>query len=174
MIGKKFGLLTVLERAGSRYGQAHWLCRCECGGQVIAGGSNLRKKQTRSCGCLNLRITADGIARILKKYQVGAERRKLSFDLSLERFTELIKKDCDYCGAVPNQTIRVGHRLSKFHPSFKYNGIDRVDTSKGYIEGNVVPCCGACNRAKARLSCGEFLRLVEAIYKHKIARAVSA
>lgn len=51
MAGKKFGKLTVIERAGSRNGQALWRSRCECGGERIAPGSELRKKKVRSCGC---------------------------------------------------------------------------------------------------------------------------
>ena len=51
-----FGRLTVVGRAPrpayhARKG-AWWLCRCECGNEVIVPGTNLRSKNTRSCGCL--------------------------------------------------------------------------------------------------------------------------
>jgi len=57
MIGKKFGSLTVVGRAGStRFGCALWRCRCSCGirscrKETIVKGSNLRSGFTRSCGC---------------------------------------------------------------------------------------------------------------------------
>ena len=51
-----FGRLTVVGRAPrpayyARKG-AWWLCRCECGKEVVVPGTSLRRKRTRSCGCL--------------------------------------------------------------------------------------------------------------------------
>ena len=164
MTGRKAGKLTVIARAGSRKGNALWLCTCECGGRATVDGSNLRTGQTRSCGCLNLQSTADPVARIWAKYKAGADRRTLPLEISTEQFTMLLAGNCDYCGAPPSQTIRVGHGLNKPHPTFRYNGIDRVDTARGYVDGNVVSCCGACNRAKGRMSREDFLHQIEAIH----------
>jgi len=51
--GETFGMLKVLARSGStKYGDAKWLCECECGKSVIAIGSNLRSGHTKSCGCI--------------------------------------------------------------------------------------------------------------------------
>lgn len=60
LTGQRFGRLTVLERAGSYKvcGEwasttlAVWRCRCDCGEVVEVLGQNLRRGQTRSCGCL--------------------------------------------------------------------------------------------------------------------------
>ncbi len=51
--GQKFGRLTVIQRAGStlKGRMATWLCRCECGNEVIAISNNLRRMHTSSCGC---------------------------------------------------------------------------------------------------------------------------
>lgn len=50
MTGQTFGKLTVLEYAGVRNTNAHWLCRCECGRQTIVIGLHLRQGRSRSCG----------------------------------------------------------------------------------------------------------------------------
>ncbi|MDH6372893.1 hypothetical protein M2444_004722 [Paenibacillus sp. PastF-3] len=51
---KKFGLLLVVERAGStKNGNALWLCQCDCGGNTVANGTSLRRSETISCGCQN-------------------------------------------------------------------------------------------------------------------------
>ena len=53
------------------------------------------------------------------------------------------------------------------HPvydTFLWNGIDCIDSSKGYVEGNVVPCCKSCNEMKSSKSSEDFLRQVEAIH----------
>lgn len=52
-VGKKYGRLTVIERAGSNAsGYALWKCKCDCGNECIARGDCLRSGQTKSCGCL--------------------------------------------------------------------------------------------------------------------------
>lgn len=58
MIGKKFGRLTVLERANTRKGREYWWkCLCDCGRQIEVRGTSLRNGTTRSCGCLRNELT---------------------------------------------------------------------------------------------------------------------
>lgn len=50
--GQSFGILVVIECVGrDKRGQALWLCRCECGSELIVQGTHLRSGHTRSCGC---------------------------------------------------------------------------------------------------------------------------
>lgn len=49
--GQKFGRLTVVKRAGTKDNRAMWLCRCECGNELIVEGHKLRSGNTKSCGC---------------------------------------------------------------------------------------------------------------------------
>lgn len=52
LMGQRFGKLTVVGDAGrAPDGCALWLCRCDCGGEKIATGKNLRRGDTVSCGC---------------------------------------------------------------------------------------------------------------------------
>ncbi len=52
LAGKKFGRLTVIERAGSdKRKHALWLCECECGVRCIVSGDRLTTGNTKSCGC---------------------------------------------------------------------------------------------------------------------------
>lgn len=62
-----------------------------------------------------------------------AVKRGLSFSLSLEQYTALISSPCYYCKGPLNPTGV---------------GLDRKSSALGYIETNVVPCCGSCNRVK--------------------------
>lgn len=53
LTGQRFGRLTVMNFAGSdRHNKAQWTCICDCGKTVIANGSDLRSRKTKSCGCL--------------------------------------------------------------------------------------------------------------------------
>ncbi len=80
----------------------------------------------------------------------------IEFDLTQEEFAELVFKNCHYCGATPNTIVRTGYLLR--------NGIDRVDSDKGYIKGNCVTCCGKCNKLKNILSIDDFLGHISKIY----------
>lgn len=45
MTGWRFGKLTVMHRAGTMYGKyAAWLCKCDCGANVIRPSHDLRSK----------------------------------------------------------------------------------------------------------------------------------
>lgn len=52
--GQKFHRLTAKKYVGNNCnGRAVWLCKCDCGKEVIVLGSSLRDGTTKSCGCLN-------------------------------------------------------------------------------------------------------------------------
>lgn len=57
--GRRFGKLTVIERAPSRRNLTYWRCRCDCGNTVEVWRANLLRGTT-SCGCAKLK--ADGIS----------------------------------------------------------------------------------------------------------------
>ena len=63
LTGQQFGRLTVLEYASRNplNGNANWLCRCECGNEVVVDGYRLRKGQTQSCGCYRVEVSRKNI-----------------------------------------------------------------------------------------------------------------
>ena len=55
--GERYGRLTVIRRAKrSEYygydGYAMWVCKCDCGNELIVAGTALASGNTQSCGCL--------------------------------------------------------------------------------------------------------------------------
>jgi hypothetical protein len=81
---------------------------------------------------------------------------------------------CAYCGKKPSNIYRLSYvvggkrqRYTAPEMEIHYSGIDRVDSTKGYIHGNVVPCCGECNAMKSALPLAGFLALVARIQSHK-------
>jgi hypothetical protein len=81
-------------------------------------------------------------ANLLRSYAQGAKVRGFIFCLNFDEFKELVTTPCHYCGNLPE-----GDR---------FNGIDRIDSSLGYVPENSVPCCRICNRAKSNSPVGEF------------------
>lgn len=51
-IGKRYGRLTVEKFYGIDKQGAVWLCKCDCGQELAVYGRDLRRNNTRSCGCL--------------------------------------------------------------------------------------------------------------------------
>lgn len=91
------------------------------------------------------------------EYMGHALRRGYDWLLSREDAECLIARDCFYCGGKPSNTKITKNTIKPF----KYNGIDRVDNTKGYSSSNVVPCCRVCNRAKETMTTAEFFDWAE-------------
>jgi len=88
------------------------------------------------------------VARKMIKIHQSAADRKLHFDLSLETVRKLLTyKTCYY-------TNKEFDEDGAFSRSF-----DRVDSSKGYIEGNVVSCTVDINGKKSNLTFDEIAAL---------------
>lgn len=54
LVDQTFGRLTVLSQADSGKDGVRWLCRCECGKEILSYTERLKSGHTRSCGCLQL------------------------------------------------------------------------------------------------------------------------
>lgn len=94
-------------------------------------------------------------------YQNNARQRGYAFELSRDDFAELIKQNCYICGGPPSN-LRTS---AKTGAKVRYNGIDRVDNSLGYMAGNVMPCCRACNQVKGQLSLTDLKNHIERMLK---------
>lgn len=112
---------------------------------------------------------------IFVEYKSNAQHRKHPFELSFEEFNELISKPCVYCGSLPK--IKNGGHLEARkrldQPDLYTNGIDRIDSSKGYTKDNCVPCCSKCNKMKNTYSMEEFLEHIQKIYNFSFNKSSS-
>ncbi len=163
---RTFGFLTVSSFEGVRKRVAWWSCVCECGGNKTVCTKDLTLGRVQSCGCYRPNRRPSGEAAfddLYRRYQSDAKRHERLFKLDKGTFRELVSQHCTYCGSPPNQ----GAEYKKVtNGKFIFNGLDRVDNELGYTEGNVVPCCELCNKAKYKMSRDEFLTWVKRVYKH--------
>ncbi len=63
MAGRVVGRLTVVRYVDTVRKAPRWLCRCECGGETVAFGGNLRRAHTTSCGCLHRERSSEAARR---------------------------------------------------------------------------------------------------------------
>lgn len=57
LVGQRFGRLEVMKRMPSKIEQSgkhrgQWLCKCDCGNEIIVETNHLTNNHTQSCGCL--------------------------------------------------------------------------------------------------------------------------
>ena len=74
LTGKKVGRLTVREYLGS----GMWFCDCDCGNTKIAKGVNLRRGDTKSCGCLSRGVLIEGERAEFKCFNKKPQYKDLS------------------------------------------------------------------------------------------------
>ena len=142
--------------------------RCDCGNTCIRYPVDLpNATNPPSCGCAGQPSRRGHWATsVWRPARVHSARRGHLFDMTVEQFGEIMLKPCHYCGgapATPQSTMP-----SSAHRNGLRNGIDRVDSSVGYVEGNCVPCCFKCNRMKSDHSVTDFLAHVSAIHQHSL------
>ena len=97
------------------------------------------------------------VAKKMIKISQSASDRKLEFNLSFETVKKLLQfKRCYYTG-----------RLFGAEGGPDGRSFDRVDSSKGYIEGNVVACTIDINQKKSNLSLEEITCLYNKLIKRE-------
>ena len=175
LTGQKFGRLLVIEYAESRYQRAHWLCQCACGLQKVICGSSLRRGLTESCGCITKETpharthgrSDSPEASMLYAAKKRAKDAGLEFDLRLEDI-----HIPEFCPLLPN--IKLESRTEK-RPTWCSPSLDRFDSTKGYVRGNVWVISHHANTLKSNATAEELQTLVENMKKfHGAAKAAGA
>jgi hypothetical protein len=81
-------------------------------------------------------------------YKRCANDKQLVFEIEIEQYKSIVKLPCHYCAIIQEKG---------------FNGIDRLDSEKGYIVDNVVSCCQMCNYMKKCLSPDVFVKISQHI-----------
>lgn len=173
LVGRVFGRLTVTSFAGRTKRRASiWRCLCTCGTTIKTRGCRLVNGSTKSCGCLRLDTIKHGehhkkaqkkgtaFRAVLYQYKANAKTRGLVWELSDAQFKALTSAKCYYTGVAPNMTQK---SKSGSEDTYVYNGIDRLDNSKGYTIKNCVPCCFEVNAMKRDFSKEKFIALCKRV-----------
>lgn len=176
----QFNKWTVIgDAAPDKHGLKRWLCRCECGREAVVTQTSVRRGKSKGCmscgrhryqrndptmpGGTNARSAYTGYAK-------SARRHSRVFELTFEDFLRLSQLPCYYCGLVRQQVYDLRNPDGTPRVAggpWPYNGIDRLDSSQGYVVTNCVPCCSRCNFAKHRFSESDFLQTVKRIYEYR-------
>jgi hypothetical protein len=144
--------------------------QCDCGNTAWVQGWSLvneRSKQCKDCKLKNFSISRKMEAeealksRVYTQCKSQAKRRGIEFDVPKEHLLHYAMKKCYYCQAEPNNTMKLPH----VDGELKYNGIDRFDSSKGYVVGNILAACWRCNSMKSDMPFDEFVTHIKLLAK---------
>jgi hypothetical protein len=145
---QRFGKLTVVsfdhrQKTSGGFIKYYWKCKCDCGKIKVIRKSHLISGKISSCGCLSNRQGKDsphfkGYEEITGGYYNSLKKgatdrgRNFKFSVSLEYLWNLFLKQNRRCALTGWDIVFDKRRGSKQTAS-----LDRINSSKGYVKGNV-------------------------------------
>lgn len=161
--GKIFGSLTVIGLSDKRTdnGRVLWDCLCSCGRKHTVRAFGLTSGSTNSCGCQRKKLLRQahwqGAGELGLSYWSSivrhAKERKIRVSISIQ---DAWKQYESQSGTCPLS----GERLYFSNTSNSYDGtasLDRIDSSKGYVSGNIQWVHKTVNNMKQALPEKEFV-----------------
>lgn len=136
LTGRKFGKLTVLERAeNDRRGVPQWLCLCECGNTKIVRGESLKRYPNISCGCSRYPQTPKTGSRL---YRIYSGMKLRCFNPNNDRWKNYGGRGITVC----DEWLDKEHGYDNFKQWALNNGydkslsLDRIDVNGNYTPDN--------------------------------------
>lgn len=176
--GQKFGRLFVIERVDDYCSKNHkprvkYKCLCDCGKTLEVLKGSLISGSTSSCGCLRKERLAEKIwtgyeemsGTTIGIIKAGAKDRNFEYSVSNEFLWNLFIKQNRKC-ALTGYDIGFVRNCNK-NTYQQTASLDRIDSSKGYIEGNVQWVHRDINKLKFDWTLDKFYKLCEDIISYK-------
>ena len=172
VIGNKYNKLLVLgiEKINGRF---FYKCLCDCGKECLKRSDNIRFDRVLSCGCACVekgRFTrgknngffkgcGDLTGTKIFDIKRNAKRKNIEYSVSKEYLWKLFEQQNKKC-ALSGQDLWFG----RIHYPMETNAsLDRIDSTKGYIEGNVQWVHKDVNKMKLNFKQEYFIELCKQI-----------
>lgn len=169
-VGEKFGLWEIVDAKViqiNSQGGASVKVRCECGTESFVSCLRLLKGESLGCPCkiggnksFHWKGTNNISGRYLTSIKKSAQKRNKEWNVTDEYLQKLLESQKFKC-ALSGYPIEFSYKSIKHSAS-----LDRIDNSKGYIEGNVQWVHKNINVMKHIFSNNEFLNLCKVVYDY--------
>jgi len=174
-IGEEFGYWKVVDNSLVEIKPRHWgvLCRCKCGTKRLVRVHALVKGLSKGCECRakeknmsRVNSVGDLSDTLYGRFKKGAKVRNLVFDVEKEYLWKLFVEQGKKCAlsGLP-LTIEKSVSRKKGEPNIDAS-LDRIDSSKGYIVGNLQWVHKDVNKMKQNLTEKRLRELCRLIINH--------
>ena len=182
LTGQKFGCIEVIEFVRSGHRGNIWLCRCiKCGETKETRSGVLHHYKLgywTSCGCDHYRKGKE--ARHYKGYKnlsgtlwssimSNAKARNLEFEITKEYAYDIFEKQNEKCALSGEQLTLSDVYKEKTSANAS---LDRIDSSRGYVKGNVQWITKKLNSMKSNMDDLGFRKLCQRISNHSISLGI--
>ena len=167
--GVEYGWGTVLCSTDKRRDRkVVWRLRCKCGIEYEANTSDLSTGNIKSCGCMIYRKCYGDISgSFYSQIRKGARERNIEFDVSIEDLYSLFvnqEKRCSLTGV----DLSIQRSAKKHYQGLTTASLDRIDRTKGYVEGNIQWVHKKVNFMKQSMNNQELLAWCEKVVSWKL------
>lgn len=148
MTGKVLGSLTVLRRSDERGRGGVWVCRCECGTEVLRRGDNLRSSKHPNCGCEAGALVRTHGKKGTKIYRIWRGIKDRCCNERCAQYHRYGGRGIQICETWRNSFQAFYDDMGDV-PESKHS-IERIDNDRGYCKSN---CRWASMREQSRNKC---------------------
>ena len=169
--GETFNSLTVLYRVASdpKTKFSRWLCRCVCGTErIIHYGALVGNKRKMCSECFyKLRTSKNELPNEMwSRIKRSAKERNIEFCISRQTVYDCFVSQKNKC-ALSGVTIGFVPAGKKHRHVKSTASLDRIDSSKGYIDGNVQWVHKDINKLKRDFDEDYFVMLCKQVAQNK-------
>jgi hypothetical protein len=159
--------LTVLRLATTNTRQGDiWLVKCQCGNYAQIDAYRLFNKKIISCNKCKMNKFKSGYnnisAAFMRNIKNGAKKRNIEFNITIQYIDKLFIEQNKKCSLTGQDLIIIQGKSNKNTTA----SLDRIDSSKGYVEGNVQFVHKYINVMKWDLSTDEFINICQMVVNY--------
>lgn len=136
----EYGFITTIEhvrKTSVEGGAGIWKCQCRCGKEIVLHSKEVIDFVHREfkCHCDEI-LTQKITSRYMRAYKGSTKDRGLEILIDEQYMFDLFNKQNRKC-ALSGIDIFLAYNNASFDTSIQTASLDRIDSNKGYIEGNV-------------------------------------
>lgn len=170
LVGKKFGHLLITKWAGQdKRGKSLWEVRCDCGNVKKVVSHALTSLRTKSCGCARREYMKVALGKEVGQL-TGAKWSAIVFNARARQHEVLITQSdaADLFEIQKGLCALSGIELILDAPRAQITAsLDRIDSSKGYVLGNIQWIHKDINKMKNDMDEKTFRMWIDRIYHHR-------